>query len=92
VRLFHSQKRRMFQILLVNLTTNALVRAGGGPGVVRYVTPHKGLRLRLRTDKKVTNVKSQIGSAVHHTVNDGDVEIELPLLDLYDSLLVEYQS
>ena len=81
----------MFQILLVNLTTNPLVSAGGGPGVVRYVTPHKGLRLLLRAAEKVTNVKSQLGSAVRHKVSDGIVEIELPMLDLYDSILVEYQ-
>jgi hypothetical protein len=64
----------------------------GGPGVVRYVTPHKGLRLWLRTDKKITDVQSQLGSAAHYTANDKGVEIELPMLDLYDSLLVEYQS
>lgn len=89
VRVFHSPKRRMFQILLVNLTTNALVRASGGPGVVRYVTPHKGLRFRLRTDEKVTHVQSQIGSEVQYRVNGHAVEIELPLLELYDSLLVQ---
>jgi hypothetical protein len=82
----------MLQILLVNLTTNPLVSAGGGPGVVRYVTPHKDLHLRLRTDKKVTKVHSQIGSAVEYRAKDGIIEIRLPLLDLYDSLVVEYQS
>ncbi|MBC8427798.1 beta-galactosidase trimerization domain-containing protein [bacterium] len=91
VRLFHSPKRQMFQILLVNLTTNSLVRVGGGPGVIRYVTPHKRLHLCLRIDKKVTNVQSQIGSEVHHRVNGNILEIELPLLKLYDSLLVEYR-
>jgi hypothetical protein len=91
VRLFHNQERKLFQILLVNLTTNPLVSAGGGPGVVRYVTPHKNLRLLLRIAGKVTNVESQLGSAVRHKVSDGIVEIELPLLDLYDSILVEYQ-
>ena len=55
---------------------------------MRYVTPHKGVRLLLRTDMKVASVESQLGSVVHHQVNDGVVEIELPLLDLYDSILV----
>jgi hypothetical protein len=88
VRLLQDQEQKIFQILLVNLTTNALINTGGGPAVVRYVTPHKGLRLLLRTDGQVTGVESQIGSVVHHQVSDGIVEIELPLLDLYDSILV----
>jgi hypothetical protein len=92
VRLFHNQKRQAFHIMLVNLTTNPLVSVSGGPAVVRYVTPHKGLRLLLRSDKKITNVHSQMGSEVHHEIKDGGVEIQIPLLDLYDSLLIEYQS
>jgi hypothetical protein len=36
-------------------------------------------------------VKSQLGSDVRHKVSDGIVEIELPMLDLYDSILVKYQ-
>ncbi len=90
VRLFHNREQGVFQIILVNLTTNSLVNAAGGPAVVRYVTPHKGLRLLLRTDRKVISVESQLGSAVHHKVSDGIVEIELPLLDLYDSILIRY--
>ena len=92
VRLFHNQERQAFHIMLVNLTTNSLVNVSGGPAVVRYVTPHKGLRLLLRTDKKITSVHSQMGSEVHHEVKDDGVEIQIPLLDLYDSLLIEYQS
>jgi len=88
VRLFHNPGRRVFQILLVNLTTNPLTRGSGGPGVVRYVTPHKGLRLRLHTDQKVTGVESQLGSPVHFTANEHAVDIELPLLDLYESLVI----
>ncbi|MFC1719251.1 alpha-amylase family protein, partial [Candidatus Poribacteria bacterium] len=57
VRLFHDQERQMFHILLVNLTTNPLINTGGGPAVVRYVTPHKGLRLLLRVDGQVTGVE-----------------------------------
>ena len=92
VRLFHNPKRHVFQILLVNLTTNPLINVGGGPGVIRYVTPHKGLRLLLKTDRKVTGVESQLGSVVDYRVNDGIVEIELPLLDLYDSIVIKYQA
>ena len=49
------------------------------------------LRHALRAADKVTNVKSQLGAAVRHKVSDGIVEIELPMLDLYESILVEYQ-
>jgi hypothetical protein len=89
-RLFHDREQRMFQIMLVNLTTNSLINVGGGPAVVRYVTPHKGLRLLLKTDVKMISAESQIGSVVHHKINNGSVEIELPLLDLYDSILIRY--
>ena len=82
----------MFQIILVNLTTNPLITTGGGPAVVRYVTPHKVLRLLLKTDVKVVSAESQIGSVIHHKMNDGIVEIELPLLDLYESILVRYEG
>lgn len=74
----------------MNLTTNPLVNAGGGPSVVRYVTPQKGLRLHLKTDRQVSGVQSQIGSEVSHRTTAEGVEIDLPLLDLYDSLLVDY--
>jgi hypothetical protein len=90
VRLFHSRKRHLFQIVLVNLTTNPLVRAGSNPGVIRYITPQKGLRLRLRTDVKVKTLSSLVGVEVQHKVEDGTVLIDLPLLDLYDSIVVEY--
>ena len=91
VRLFHNPERRVFQLMLVNLSTNPLVDVGYGPAVVRYVTPHKGLRLALRTKEQITSVISQIGSQVDFTTTESGVEIELSRLDLYDSLLVEYQ-
>ena len=90
VRLFHNPERRAFQLILVNLSTNPLVDVGYGPAVVRYVTPHKGLRLALRTEEEITGAVSQIGSQVDLAVTESGVEIELSRLDLYDSLLIEY--
>ncbi|NIM94054.1 MAG: family 10 glycosylhydrolase [Anaerolineales bacterium] len=90
VRLFHNEGRSVFHMMLVNLTTNPLIRPNDvNPGVVRYVTPHKGLEFSLRTDKKVKSVKSLIGSDVSFQQNDDVILIQLPLLDLYDSILVE---
>ncbi len=90
VRLFYSQKRRAFHILLVNLTTNPLVfMEKWGPSTVRYVTPHKGVRLALRVDGKVKAVHSLIGTEVKYEQDDGMVVLELPLLDLYESIVVE---
>jgi hypothetical protein len=91
VRLFHSGERRAFHIMLVNLTTNPLVfMEKWGPSTVRYVTPHKGLRLALRLDAGVKGVRSLIGTEVRYEAEDGMVILELPLLDLYDSIVVEY--
>lgn len=87
--MFHNQRRRAFQILLVNLTTNRPVYVGRGPGVVRYVTPQKGLRLALRTDMRVKAVSSLVGAEVRHKREDGMVVLEVPVLDLYDSIVVE---
>ncbi len=90
VRLFHAPAATAFHILLVNLTTNAPVRVPGGPGVLRYVTPHKGLRLALRADVEVRAIRSLLGADVQHTTEGNVVAIELAELDLYDSLTVEY--
>lgn len=90
VRLFHSQRRRAFLILLVNLTTNRPIYVGRGPGVVRYVTPQKGLRLALRADAGVQAVCSLVGAQVQHQAQDDVILLELPILDLYDSIIVEY--
>jgi hypothetical protein len=90
VRLFHSQKRRTTHILLVNLTTNPLIQMGINPAVVRYVTPHKGLHLTLHSGSKVKAVRSLIGSQVRHWVEKETIHLKLPVLDLYDSIVVEY--
>ncbi len=90
VRLFHNRERRLLQILLVNLTTNALVRPPGSWGVIRYVTPQKGLRLLVRSEKKVKAVSSLLGVDVQYTSEGGTVLLSVPVLDLYDSILVEY--
>jgi len=90
VRLFHNPERKIYQILLVNLTVNPLVRPPGGWGVVRYVTPHKDLTLVLRTSAKVRAVGSLLGADVRYEAKAQNVTIRLPLLDLYESLTVEY--
>lgn len=90
VRLFQSRKRRLFQILLVNLTTSPLVKVPGGPGVIRYVTAHKGLRLALRADAEVTAASSLLGAEVRCESGGGIVRLDLAVLDLYDSVVVEY--
>ncbi len=89
-RLFHNRDQGVLQLIVVNLTTNPLTNVGYGPGVVRYVTPHKNLRFVLRTDKTVKDVRSQIGSKVAWEGVAGGVQIDLSLLDLYESVLVEY--
>ena len=89
VRLFHSEGRRAYHILLVNLTTNPLIRMGVDPAVVRYITPHKGLRLTLRLDRQVKAVRSLVGTEARYSEEDGDVFLELPILDLYGSIVVD---
>ena len=90
VRLCSNPEKGLYQILLVNLTTNPLVRAPGGWGVVRYVTPQKGIALELRTDGQVKKVSSVRGVEVAATQQEeGWVRLDVPMLDLYDALLVE---
>ena len=88
VRLFHDAERRRFQVILVNQTTNPLVRVANN-GVVRYVTPQKGLRIALNTDLAVKQVRSVVGTDVQCHADDGQVILDIPVLDLYDSILVE---
>ena len=90
VRLFYSKKRRASHIMLINLTTNPLIRIGIDPAVVRYITPHKGVCLTLHSEAKVSAVRSLIGTEVHLQEESGMVHLELPILDLYDSIVVEY--
>lgn len=90
VRIFHDDARNAYHIILVNLTTNPLLRADPfNPGVVRYVTPQKGLQFVLRVDQEIKTVRSLIGGKVDHRKNGNKVIIDLPLLDLYESILVE---
>jgi hypothetical protein len=92
VRVFHSEERQVYLIMLINLTTNPLTQADDfNPGVIRYVTPHNDVRLVVRIDEKVTGVRSLIGSEVELVEQAGEVTIRLPQLDLYESLLVEYE-
>jgi len=88
VRLFHDAERRRFQVILVNQTTNPLVRVANN-GVVRYVTPQKGLRIAVNTDLAVKQVRSVVGTDVQCHADDGQVILDIPVLDLYDSILVE---
>lgn len=88
VRLFHDPERRLFQIVLVNLTTNRLV-SEAGIGVVRYITPQKGLRIALRAHGEATAVNSLVGTEFTHTAHDDLVVLDIPVLDLYDSITIE---
>jgi len=87
VRLFHNLGQKRFHLMLVNLTTNPLITAA----VVRYITPHKGLKLSLPVSDAVKGVYSLIGSALEHEVNDGSLDIEIPKLGLYESIVIEYE-
>ncbi len=46
--------------------------------------------MALRLDANVKAVRSLIGAQVRHEKKDEMVLLELPLLDLYDSIVVEY--
>jgi hypothetical protein len=92
VRLFHNRSRKAYHIMLVNQTTNPLVfMAKWSPSTVRYVTPQKGLRLALRVGANVIAVRSLVGSEVGYSVEDGVLLLDLPLLDLYESIVVEHE-
>jgi hypothetical protein len=86
VRLFRNPESNTYQILLVNLTTNALTRGAGGPGVVRYVTPQRNLRLRLTVPEPVTGVESLVGPDAECRTDRGRAEMVVPELDLYEAL------
>jgi len=91
VRLLHNPARKLYQILLVNLTTNSLTRSPGGWGVIRYVTPQKQVELALRTARKVKSVASMCGAESQFNQSGELVHICLDQIDLYDSLAVEYE-
>ncbi len=90
VRLFANPEDGLYQVLLVNQTTNPLVRSPGGWGVVRYVTPQKGLVLAIRTDGVARNASSLKGTDVTvEAMEDGWTRLLIPSLDLYDSITIE---
>jgi len=90
VRLFHNPQRKTYQLLLVNLTTNALTRGAGGPGVVRYVIPQRDIRLRLLIPESIRRISGLAGAEPEVTTGGGRVDVRLAELDLYEALLVEY--
>ena len=90
VRLFHHHDQRRLILLLINLTTNPLVPSSAGPAVVRYVTPVKGLRFRLTTPGPATAVRSLLGGSPTSKSSEDGIVVDLPQLDLYDCLTVEY--
>jgi hypothetical protein len=90
VRLFRNEAQKLSHLMLVNLTTNPLIPAGGDPAVVRYITPHKELRLAIRPEGTVKSVRSLIGSEVGYEEESGLLYLHLPVLDLYESIVVEY--
>ena len=91
VRPFHDKNRKKVAILLVNHTTNPLSAPGDAHiGVIRYITPHKELKLKLQIDGKVRTVTSLAGEAVKHSLDGGASLIELSRLNLYDGIIVNY--
>ena len=90
VRLLHNPKDKTYQLLLINLTCNPLTRTPGGWGVVRYITPQKRLRLALRVDETITCATGLLAGELAHEEVDGQVQIELPVLDLYESVVLKY--
>jgi hypothetical protein len=90
VRLFHNAGQKLFHIMLVNLTTNPLITAGPDPAVIRYITPHKGLRLSLALSQPVKAVRSLIGTDLQHDMNENKLVINVPELTLYESIVIEY--
>jgi len=90
VRLLHNPQQRLYQLLLVNLTSNPLTRTPGGWGVVRYITPHKQLRLALRVDEAITSATGLLAGDLPCTTQDGRLIVDLPVLDLYESILLKY--
>ena len=93
VRLFHSRDRRAFYLVLVNLTTNPLVGMGPwSPSTIRYVTPHKGLRLALHLEAQVKAGHSIVGAEVRFSQDGGRITLDLPVLDLYDGIVIAYDG
>jgi hypothetical protein len=75
-------------ILLVNQTTNPLVPSSAGPAVVRYVTPQRGLQLRLPAQGGV-RVSSLFGGDLSSHVSGQELVIEIDELYLYEAILIE---
>jgi hypothetical protein len=92
VRVSHDAVNRFFVILLVNLTTNPLVPSSAGPAVVRYVTPLKGLAMHLDTPTSATRVYSVLNGNPTFSSTETGMRIQLPHLDLYECLIVEYSD
>jgi hypothetical protein len=90
VRLLHNEAQRTYQILLVNLTCNPLTQTPGGWGVVRYITPQKQLQLALNVDETITGATGLLAGDLTCAERDGHVIIDLPVLDMYESILLTY--
>lgn len=92
VRLFHDKNQKQYTILLVNHSTNPLSAPGAAHiGVIRYITPHKDLQLKLHSGVNVQKVRSLVGNNVNYTLENGAILINLSYLDLYDGIILEYK-
>jgi len=93
VRLFREKNRGQVILLLVNHSTNPLSAPGDAHiGVIRYITPHRNLKLQLLMNGTVRSVTSLAGNAVKYTREKGELLIELSYLHLYDALIVDYDE
>jgi hypothetical protein len=93
VRPFHDKNRARVTLLLVNHSTNPLSAPGDARiGVIRYITPHRNLKLLLPIDGAVRSVTSLAGNRVKYTREGGAILIELSYLHLYDAIIVDYDE
>jgi hypothetical protein len=92
VRFFENKNRGEQTILLVNHSTNPLSRPGDAHiAVIRYITPHKDLEIRLNNTRAIESVVSLVGTPVKYTQQDGGTTISLAFLHLYDGIAVKYR-
>ena len=90
IRSFHHTQTRMQSILIVNLTTDPPKDLGRGPGVFESVTPLSDLKIVLPSVGEVKTVKGIVNEAKF--LQEGEMlHIEIPTLDLYETVVVEYE-
>ena len=72
------------------ISLRKVVPSSAGPAIVRYVTPLKGIRLRLAIPAPARTIRSLLGGSPTLEPCEDGVVVDLPELDLYDCLTIEY--